>query len=116
MDLAGLYREKNPLRETVLWYDDHVWSCIIERDQARSFGYNWLYLDSISTKSEAAIAIYKQFGFEEISRYNDNESADVFMRMKLWSASRSAVLSRSEHPESVAQIKEDNSQRQRQEW
>ena len=52
-------------------------------DQGRSFGYNWLYLDSIASKSEAAIAIYKQFGFEEITRYNDNEHADVFMRLKL---------------------------------
>lgn len=52
-------------------------------DQARSFGYNWLYLDSIANKSETAIAIYKQFGFEEISRYNDNENSDVFMRIKL---------------------------------
>lgn len=52
-------------------------------DQGRSFGYNWLYLDSIASKSEAAIAIYKQFGFETITRYNDNEAADVFMRLKL---------------------------------
>ena len=51
-------------------------------DQARSFGYTWLYLDALSSSS-AAIAIYKEFGFEEITRYNDNPSAEVFMRVKL---------------------------------
>ncbi len=51
-------------------------------DQAKTFGYTWLYLDTMSS-SETAIAIYKQFGFEEISRYNENPHADVFMRLKL---------------------------------
>ena len=51
-------------------------------DQARSFGYTWLYLDGMS-QFEAAIAIYKQYGFEEIARYNDDPDADIFMRLKL---------------------------------
>ncbi|MBO4637807.1 MAG: GNAT family N-acetyltransferase [Clostridiales bacterium] len=52
-------------------------------DQARSFGYTWLYLDTISSKSESAISIYEQFGFEKIDRYDDNRDADFFMRLKL---------------------------------
>ena len=51
-------------------------------DQARTFGYTWLYLDTMS-RFEAAVAIYKQYGFEEIGRYNNNFDADVFMRLKL---------------------------------
>lgn len=51
-------------------------------DQAKTFGYTWLYLDSKSS-FEAALAIYEQYGFERISRYNDNWDADVFMRLKL---------------------------------
>ena len=52
-------------------------------DQAKSFGYTWLYLDATKKYSEQAIEIYKQFGFVEIPRYKDNEDVDFFMRLKL---------------------------------
>ncbi len=51
-------------------------------DQAKTFGYTWLYLESTSSNTQA-IAILKMFGFEEIGRYNDNPEVNVFMRLKL---------------------------------
>lgn len=52
-------------------------------DQAKSFGYTWLYLDTNSQYSQTAISICEQFGFQRIPRYNDNPDADTFMRLKL---------------------------------
>lgn len=49
---------------------------------AKQEGYSELYLDTLST-SERAIRLYKSVGFEETSRYNDNQVADVFMVLKL---------------------------------
>lgn len=49
---------------------------------AKQEGYSELYLDTLST-SERAIRLYKSVGFEETSRYNDNQVADVFMVIKL---------------------------------
>lgn len=49
---------------------------------AKQEGYSEIYLDTLST-SERAIRLYKSVGFEETSRYNDNQAADVFMVIKL---------------------------------
>lgn len=53
-------------------------------DQAKSFGYGWLYLDTVTAKSQAGFDLYKKYGFEEIPRYNDNPYSNVCMRLKLW--------------------------------
>lgn len=52
-------------------------------DQAKLFGYVWLYLDTHSDRSSTAIELYKKYGFEEITRYNDNPDANVFMRLRM---------------------------------
>lgn len=49
---------------------------------AKQDGFSEIYLDTLST-SERAIRLYRSVGFEETSRYNDNQLADVFMVMKL---------------------------------
>lgn len=41
-------------------------------------GYKRIVLDSMS-KYEAALRLYEKYGFKCISRYNDNQKADVFM-------------------------------------
>ena len=41
-------------------------------------GYKRMVLDSMS-KYESALRLYEKYGFRRISRYNDNNKADVFM-------------------------------------
>lgn len=52
-------------------------------DQAKLFGYTWIYLDSSRARSADAIELYKSFGFEEIGPYNENPDADFYMRKRL---------------------------------
>ena len=49
---------------------------------ARDKGFARVVLDSMSKYEEAA-KLYKRYGFTEISRYNVNEYADVFMELRL---------------------------------
>ena len=52
-------------------------------DQARAFGYNFLYVSLSSAKNQTALNIYKNFGFEEISKYSDDSDSDIFLRLNL---------------------------------
>ena len=45
---------------------------------ARETGYQKMYLDTLST-SKRAIHLYESIGFEVTDRYNENQTADVFM-------------------------------------
>lgn len=49
---------------------------------ARGSGYQWMYLDTLST-SQNAVMLYRKRGFQETERYNQNQTADLFMRRKL---------------------------------
>jgi ribosomal protein S18 acetylase RimI-like enzyme len=51
-------------------------------DEARRLGCRALRLDSMA-KMEAAIHLYRAYGFSEIPRYNDNERADIWMERLL---------------------------------
>lgn len=52
-------------------------------DQAKLFGYTWMYLDSSRERSADAIELYKKFGFEECEPFNSNPDADIYMRKRL---------------------------------
>jgi len=52
-------------------------------EYAKKVKYHAMLLDTISTKSERAIHLYERMGFERIERYNQNELADVFMKLNL---------------------------------
>ena len=49
---------------------------------AKENGYAELYLDTL-TSSKKAIALYQSAGFMETQRYNENETADLFMVLNL---------------------------------
>ena len=50
---------------------------------ASDIGYRCMYLDTLPFLHEA-VSLYRNLGFETISRYNDNPIADsIFMRLKL---------------------------------
>ena len=49
---------------------------------AKEFGYEKMYLDSLST-SKKAISLYCKAGFVDTQRYNQNEYSDVFMVLDL---------------------------------
>jgi GNAT superfamily N-acetyltransferase len=51
-------------------------------DEARRLGCRALRLDSES-KLEAAVHLYRAYGFAEIPRYNDNRRADIWMERLL---------------------------------
>ena len=51
-------------------------------EQAKKNNYKTILLDSQS-RYKAALSLYKQDGFQETQRYNDNRYADVFMRLDL---------------------------------
>lgn len=51
-------------------------------EKAQQEGYKKLYLDTLST-SRNAIALYEKAGFVRTQRYNANDTADVFMELKL---------------------------------
>ena len=51
-------------------------------DQAKQLKYKTILLDSQS-RYKAALSLYRQYGFQETQRYNDNKYADVFMRLDL---------------------------------
>lgn len=51
-------------------------------DYAKKNGFKEIYLDTLSS-SKRAIRLYKKNGFVEISRYNDNMIADVFMKANI---------------------------------
>lgn len=44
--------------------------------------YNTIFLDTISS-SKKAVGLYKKAGFVMTDRYNNNENADVFMKLTL---------------------------------
>lgn len=49
---------------------------------ARAVGLHWIYLDS-RAEMITAIALYQRRGYEEISRFNDNAEAAIFLRKRL---------------------------------
>ena len=49
---------------------------------ANDSGYKTIVLDSMSQYKEA-LKLYERFGFKSYERYNDNQYADVFMRLDL---------------------------------
>ena len=51
-------------------------------DEARRLGCRALRLDT-QTKMEAAVHLYRAYGFSEIPRYNDNHRADIWMERAL---------------------------------
>ena len=51
-------------------------------DEARRLGCRALRLDT-QTKLEAAVHLYRAYGFAEIPRYNDNHRADIWMELAL---------------------------------
>lgn len=50
--------------------------------KAQENGYKEMYLDTLSTSKEA-ISLYKKMGFVITERYNSNDTADVFMVLRL---------------------------------
>jgi ribosomal protein S18 acetylase RimI-like enzyme len=51
-------------------------------EEARVLGARVLRLDS-ERRLEAAVRLYRSYGFEEISDYNRNPRADVWMELRL---------------------------------
>jgi ribosomal protein S18 acetylase RimI-like enzyme len=51
-------------------------------DEARRLGCRALRLDT-QAKMEAAVHLYRAYGFSEIPRYNDNHRADIWMERSL---------------------------------
>jgi ribosomal protein S18 acetylase RimI-like enzyme len=51
-------------------------------DEARRLGCRALRLDT-QAKLEAAVHLYRAYGFSEIPRYNDNHRADIWMERSL---------------------------------
>ena len=49
---------------------------------ARNADYQKMYLDSLSTSTNA-LALYRKMGFQDTARYNDNPHSDVFMVLDL---------------------------------
>lgn len=45
-------------------------------------GYRTIFLDTISS-SKKAVRLYKKVGFMTTDRYNNNENADVFMKLTI---------------------------------
>lgn len=58
--------------------------CLLQKaiSHAKEYGYELMYLDSLST-SKKAIALYRKAGFIDTERYNQNERSDVFMVLDL---------------------------------
>lgn len=58
--------------------------CMLQKaiEYATEYGYDLMYLDSLST-SKKAIALYRKAGFINTARYNQNERSDVFMVLDL---------------------------------
>lgn len=50
--------------------------------KARQDGYKEMYLDTLSS-SKKAISLYEKMGFVKTERYNTNDTADIFMVLKL---------------------------------
>lgn len=51
-------------------------------DEARRLGCRALRLDT-QAKLEAAVRLYRAYGFSEVARYNDNHRADIWMERVL---------------------------------
>ncbi len=51
-------------------------------DEARRLGFRALRLDT-QAKMEAAVHLYRAYGFSKIPRYNDNRRADIWMERVL---------------------------------
>ena len=49
---------------------------------AKENGYQKIYLDSLSTSTNA-LALYRKTGFTDTARYNDNPRSDIFMVLNL---------------------------------
>jgi putative acetyltransferase len=56
--------------------------CTSAIEDARAFGYRFLRLDT-TTKSPAALALFRKLGFYEIARYNSDPFAEIFMEKTL---------------------------------
>ena len=51
-------------------------------DYAKKAGYQKMYLDSLSTSTDALV-LYRKMGFRDTASYNNNPHADVFMVLEL---------------------------------
>ena len=51
-------------------------------DEARRLGCRALRLDT-QAKLEAAVRLYRAYGFSEVARYNDNHRADIWMEREV---------------------------------
>lgn len=51
-------------------------------DEARRLGCRSLRLDT-QARMEAAVHLYRAYGFSEIARYNDNRRADIWMERSI---------------------------------
>ena len=52
--------------------------CTYAIEDARNFSYKFLRLDT-TTKSQAALVLFKKLSFYEIARYNSDPFAEIFM-------------------------------------
>jgi GNAT superfamily N-acetyltransferase len=51
-------------------------------DYAREYGYEWLYLDT-KDDLDTAIRFYRNRGYVDCPRYNENPQATIFMRRRM---------------------------------
>lgn len=51
-------------------------------EKVKEKGLNYLRLDTV-LRAKKALALYRNLGFYEIPRYNDNVNAEIFMELKL---------------------------------
>lgn len=52
-------------------------------DEARQMGYERMRLDTLPGKMDAAIAMYRSFGFNEIPPYTNSVEGALFMELEL---------------------------------
>ena len=78
-ELKALYLLKD-LRGQGLGFKFKLINSVI--DKAKEKGYKLIMLDSMS-KYKEALKLYEKVGFIKTERYNDNQYADVFMKLVL---------------------------------
>lgn len=76
-ELKALYLDKDMRGQGL---GSRLMQCAI--DFAKDSGFKSIVLDSMSQYKEA-LKLYERFDFKPCKRYNDNQYADVFMRLDL---------------------------------